>query len=192
MCNILHVVAKLTKLNFTGAAINLVDKFETCALVFAARSGHLNVISHLVSCDWPQNTGANTAAGHAGLINDLGLAEAAQQAAVAAAEAGHEQPLEFLLDMAEVDANAADSLAGNTALCAAAGAGQRRCVEILLRRGAKVSLFFKASFDRSKIKDELSLQHFKVGVANLKDTAPVHAAIAGGYWDCTEVFPVQS
>ena len=141
--NILHVVAKLTKLNFTGAAINLVDKFETCALVFAARSGHLNVISHLVSCDWPQNTGANTAAGHAGLINDLGLAEAAQQAAVAAAEAGHEQPLEFLLDMAEVDANAADSLAGNTALCAAAGAGQRRCVEILLRRGAKVSLFLR-------------------------------------------------
>ena len=115
------------------------DKFETCALVFAARSGHLNVISHLVSCDWPP-TGAGTA-GHANLINDLGLAEAAQQAAVAAAEAGHEQPLEFLLDMAEVDANAADSLAGNTALCAAAGAGQRRCVEILLRRGAKVNFF---------------------------------------------------
>ena len=113
------------------------DKFETCALVFAARFGHLNVISHLVSCDWP-STGA--AAEQAGLVSDLGLAEAAQQAAVAAAEAGHEQPLEFLLDMAEVDANAADSLAGNTALCAAAGAGQRRCVEILLRRGAKVHL----------------------------------------------------
>ena len=130
--------------NHAGAAINLVDKFETCALVFAARSGHLNVISHLVSCDWPPTgAGPGTAAAgqHASLINDLGLAEAAQQAAVAAAEAGHEQPLEFLLDMAEVDANAADSLAGNTALCAAAGAGQRRCVEILLRRGAKVSIF---------------------------------------------------
>ena len=126
-----------TNPHLAGAAINLVDKFETCALVFAARFGHLNVISHLVSCDWP-STGA--AAEQAGLVSDLGLAEAAQQAAVAAAEAGHEQPLEFLLDMAEVDANAADSLAGNTALCAAAGAGQRRCVEILLRRGAKVSI----------------------------------------------------
>ena len=93
-----------------------------------------------MSCDWPPTGTAGTAAGHVSSINDLGLAEAAQQAAVAAAEAGHEQPLEFLLDMAEVDANAADSLAGNTALCAAAGAGQRRCVEILLRRGAKVSI----------------------------------------------------
>ena len=27
-------------------------------------------------------------------------------------------------------------------------------------------------------------------MANLKDTAPVHAAIAGGYWDCTEVLAV--
>ena len=30
-----------------------------------------------------------------------------------------------------------------------------------------------------------------MGVPNLKDTAPVHAAIAGGYWDCTEVLIVR-
>ena len=135
-----------------GALINLIDKFETSALVFAARSGHLNVISHLVSCDWVTDA-----------VHDLGLSEAAQQAAVTSAEKGHEQALEFLLDMAEVDVNRADSLTGNTALCAAANAGQRRCVEILLRRGARV------------------------GVSNLKETAPVHMAIAGGHWDCTEL-----
>jgi ankyrin repeat protein len=135
-----------------GALINLIDKFETCALVFAARSGHLNTISHLVSCDWVTDA-----------INDLGLSEAAQQAMVTSSERGHEQPLEFLLDMSEVAVNRADSLSGNTALCVAAGAGQKRCVEILLRRGAKV------------------------GVANLKETTPVHMAISGGHWDCTEL-----
>jgi hypothetical protein len=40
----------------------------------------LNVVSHLLSCDWSTDA-----------VNDLGLAEAAQQAMVAAAQAGHEQ-----------------------------------------------------------------------------------------------------
>ena len=47
-------------------------------------------------------------------INDLGLPEAAQQACVAAAESGHDQVLEFLLDMSEVDVNRQDTLTGET------------------------------------------------------------------------------
>jgi len=38
------------------------------------------VVSHLLSCDWSTDP-----------VNDLGLAEAAQQAMVAAAQGGHEQ-----------------------------------------------------------------------------------------------------
>ena len=135
-----------------GAQINLIDKNETSALVYAARSGHLNSISFLVSADWVTDS-----------VNDLGLTEAAQQAMVASAEAGHEQVLEFMLDMSEVNINRPDTLTGNTALCAAAGAGKRRCIEILLRRGATVN------------------------VANLKESPPLHMAIAGGHWDITEM-----
>eukprot|EP00095_Tigriopus_kingsejongensis_P002147 maker-scaffold583_size130250-snap-gene-0.13 protein:Tk02147 transcript:maker-scaffold583_size130250-snap-gene-0.13-mRNA-1 annotation:"protein tanc2 isoform x3" len=135
-----------------GAIINLIDKSEMSCLVNAAKSGHLNSISFLVSCDWITDS-----------VNDLGLSEAAQQAMVIAAERGHELVLEFLLDMAEVKINNSDTLSGNTALCAASGAGQRRCVEILLRRGAKV------------------------GLNNLKESSPLHMAIAGGHWEVTEL-----
>ncbi len=40
--------------------------------------------------------------------------EAAQQACVAAAASGHDQVLEFLLDMSEVDVNRQDTLTGET------------------------------------------------------------------------------
>ena len=43
-----------------------------------------------------------------------GLPEAAQQACVAAAASGHDQVLEFLLDMSEVDVNRQDTLTGET------------------------------------------------------------------------------
>lgn len=107
--------------------------------------------SFLVSCDWTTDS-----------VNDLGLEEAAQQAMVVASEFGHDQTLEFLLDMAEVHPNRPDTLSGNTGLCAAASNGQRRCAEILLRRGAKVS------------------------VRNLKEATPLHMAVSGGHWDVTE------
>ena len=48
--------------------------------MYATQGGHLNVMSHLLSCDWSTDP-----------VNDLGLAEAAQQAMVAAAQGGHEQ-----------------------------------------------------------------------------------------------------
>ena len=47
-------------------------------------------------------------------IDTLGLPEAAQQACVAAAASGHDQVLEFLLDMSEVDVNRQDTLTGET------------------------------------------------------------------------------
>ena len=47
-------------------------------------------------------------------MHTVGLAEAAQQACVAAAASGHEQVLEFLLDMSEVDVNRQNTLSGET------------------------------------------------------------------------------
>ena len=49
------------------------------------------------------------------------------------------------------------------ALCAAAGNGQTVCTEILLRRGAKIS------------------------VKNLQETPPLHLAVSNGNWQVTEL-----
>ena len=135
-----------------GAVVNLTDKKDQCALVQAAEHGHLDVLNLLINCDWLTNE-----------INDLSLSEAAQQAAVAAAKSGHEQILEFLLDMQEVTVNGADTLSGDTCLVSACHSGQRDCCNILLRRGAKTS------------------------VTNLSDCPPLHAAVSGGHWDITEI-----
>ena len=86
---------------------------------------------------------------------DLTLSEASQQSAVIASRSGHEQILEFLLDMAEVSVNGPDTLTGDTCLVAAASSGKRNCCNILLRRGAKTS------------------------VTNLSDLPPLHAAVSG-------------
>ena len=133
-----------------GATINLIDKLETCALVYAARKGYFDVVNFLISSDWNPDS-----------VNDLGLAEAAQQAMIAAAK-GQDQILEYLLDMAEVGVNAPDTLTGETALTSAAGAGEKSCCEILIRRSAKVN------------------------TPNLKDIPPIHLAISGGHWSVTE------
>ena len=130
----------------------MTNKKDQCALVQAAEHGHLDVVNLLVNCDWITDE-----------VNDLSLSEAAQQAAVGAAKAGHEQILEFLLDMTEVSVNGADTLSGDTCLVAACHSGQRNCCNILLRRGAKTS------------------------VTNLSDCPPLHAAVSGGHWDITEI-----
>ena len=65
--------------------------------------------------------------------------------------------------MSEVNVNHPDTLTGETALCAAAASGEKTCVEILLRRGAKVS------------------------AANLKEIPALHMAIAGGNWAITDL-----
>ena len=74
-----------------GAIVNIVDKKDYCAMTHAAKNGHLEVVNLLVTSDWITDE-----------KNDLSLSEASQQAAVASSRAGHEQILEFLLDMPEV------------------------------------------------------------------------------------------
>jgi len=86
-----------------------------------------------------------------------------QQATVAAASCGHEQVLEFLLDMSEVKADMPDTLQGQTGLCSAAAKGHLKCAEILVRRGAKVS------------------------TTDLEGTPPIHHAVTSGNWPLTEL-----
>lgn len=82
---------------------------------------------------------------------------------IAASKSGHSDILEYLLDMPEVSVNNADTLYGETALCAAAGAGDKKCCEILLKRGAQVS------------------------ASNLREIPPLQCAILGGHWDITDL-----
>ena len=108
-----------------GAKLNQVDTAGECALVGAARHGQFAVVEHLVSCDWTSLS-----------PGELGLAEVSQQAAVVSAHCGHQDILEFLLDMSEVQVDRVDSLMAETALGAAAGGGHKTCCQALLRRGA--------------------------------------------------------
>lgn len=52
-----------------------------CALVHAARSGHFEVVTHLVACDWTPDHSRN----------DIDSADAVQQALVAASAQSHLQ-----------------------------------------------------------------------------------------------------
>ena len=134
-----------------GAVVNKIDRADTNALVYAAKMGHLPIVEYLVSCDW-----------NCTKQNDLCLKEASQQSLVAAAASGQVQVLEYLLDMSEVDINAPDTIRGDTALCAAAGSGEKEACDILLKRGAKVT------------------------VTNLKETPPLHMATKQGHWSVAD------
>ena len=135
-----------------GARVNHQDRNQCCALVHAAIRGHLHIVEFLVSCDWrplsPQ---------------DLDLAEAVQQATVAAASNGRRVVLDFLLDMAEVMVDSADTLHGETPLSAAAASDQRECCEALLGREASVA------------------------AANLQGVTPLQAAAREGHWSLCEM-----
>jgi len=85
------------------------------------------------------------------------------QAVIAAAKCGKSDILEYLLDMPEVSVNHPDTLNGETALCAAAAAGDKKCCEILLKRGAQVS------------------------ASNLKEIPPLQCGILGGHWAITDL-----
>ncbi len=65
--------------------------------------------------------------------------------------------------MSEVDVNASETLRGDTALCASAAAGHRRCCEILLRRGAAVV------------------------ASNLKGSPPLQCAVRQGHWSVADL-----
>jgi len=138
----------------SGAQLGLVDHGGSCALLYASANGHLNVVGYLLSCDWPSGDAFDA---------HLTLAEAAQQALVVAASNAHIQVVEFLLDMAEVRINLADSLHGHVALTAAASAGHVDVCHVLIRRGANIR------------------------VTNLNDVTPLISAVEEGHWEVAEL-----
>lgn len=111
-----------------GSSLGTVDTANRCALVHAARAGKLHIVKYLMACDWiirPNST-------------DVSLEAAAQQALVAAASQGHTSIIEDLLDVDEIEIDAIDTLAGETALTSAAKCGYTETASTLLSRGAKV------------------------------------------------------
>ena len=88
-----------------GASPGHADMVGYCPLVHAGRNGYLNVVGYLLACDWILKH-----------PNDVELAEAAQQALIAAAGQGHTEIVEYLLDMAKVNADIPDSITGQLLL----------------------------------------------------------------------------
>ncbi|KAI5748263.1 hypothetical protein M8J77_023609 [Diaphorina citri] len=136
-----------------GASLGRTDTTGRCALVHAARGGHLQVVAYLLGCDW-------VLLGPRG--QEVDLAEAAQQAMVAAAAQDHTEIVEYLLDMAEVRPDAQDSLTGETALTIASLHGGHATCLALLNRGANVS------------------------VVNSKNLSPLMLAVKEGHWATAE------
>lgn len=134
-----------------GASPGHADTAGFCPLVHAARHGCLNVVGYLLACDWITKT-----------PDDVDLAEAAQQALVAAAGQGHVEIVEYLLDMAEVEADKLDSLTGETALTIAAANGCQAVCMALVNRGASVS------------------------VTNRREIPPLLLAVREGHWAVAE------
>jgi len=135
-----------------GAQLGLVDHGGSSALLYATQYGHLNVVGYLLSCDWPSES----------FNGRLTLAEAAQQALIVASGQGHVHVVEFLLDMAEVRVNLADTLRGHVALTAAAAAGHLDVCRVLIRRGASIR------------------------VTNLQDRTALICAVEEGHWEVAE------
>lgn len=134
-----------------GASPGHADTAGFCPLVHAARNGCLNVVGYLLACDWIIKN-----------PEDVELAEAAQQALVAAAGQGHTEIVEYLLDMAEVNADVRDTITGETALTVAAANGCHAVCSALINRGANIS------------------------VTNKKEMAPLLLAVKEGHWAVAE------
>ena len=103
-----------------------------CALVHAARHGHLSTVGYLLACDWLTSTNDSNILSNV----DVNREEAAQQALVAASAQGHENVVEYLLDMSEVLVDKVDTLIGETALTISASNGSTATISALLSRGA--------------------------------------------------------
>lgn len=133
-----------------GASPGHADTTGFCSLVHAARNGCLNVVNYLLACDWIINS------------DDVELAEAAQQALVAASGQGHTEIVEYLLDMSEVKVDVQDTITGETALTISATNGCQNVCSALLNRGASVS------------------------VTNRKEMPPLLLAVKEGHWAVAE------
>lgn len=134
-----------------GACPGHADTIGFCSLVHAARNGCLNVVGYLLACDWIIKT-----------PDDVELIEAAHQSLVAASGQGHLDVVEYLLDMAEVNADVCDSITGETALTISSSNGCQSVVSALISRGASVA------------------------VTNRKEMSPLLLAVKEGHWAITE------
>ncbi|XP_022255135.1 protein TANC2-like [Limulus polyphemus] len=130
-----------------GAKINQPDKTGRCSLVYASMNGHLEVVSNLLQSEW---------------TGEPGLGKVGQQAVVAASQNGFMSVCEFLLDMSEVRVNTQDDLMGQTPLTTACFAGHIEVCDMLLRRGASLSL------------------------PNCQGEPPLICAVVAGYWEVVE------
>ncbi|KAF7285187.1 hypothetical protein GWI33_011724 [Rhynchophorus ferrugineus] len=134
-----------------GASPGHADAVGYCPLVHAARNGCLNVVGYLLACDWILKN-----------KNDVELVEAAQQALIAASGQGHTEIVEYLLDMAEVNADIPDTITGETALTIASANGCHAVCSALISRGARIT------------------------ITNKKDLTPLLIAVKEGHWAVTE------
>lgn len=120
-----------------GSAPGHGDVAQRCALVHAARTNKAVIVKYLVACDWQQQPSRQQA------IADVRLADAAQQALIAAAAEGNVAIVEDLMDMDEIRLDGVDTLMGDTALTAAARNGRTETVQVLVSRGALVDTMNK-------------------------------------------------
>lgn len=131
-CNALILAASrghcdvVRQLVAAGSSLGSIDIANRCALVHAAQAGKLHIVKYLMACDWTIRNDST----------DVSLAQASQQSLVAAASQGHTAIIEDLLDVDEIQIDAIDSLAGETALTSAAKNGFTETVSTLLARGA--------------------------------------------------------
>ncbi|XP_063220744.1 protein TANC2 [Bacillus rossius redtenbacheri] len=151
-----------------GASLGATDTAGQSPLVHAARQGHAGTVALLVSCDWLLRRPER----------EVTLAEAAQQALVAASGQGHVEIAEYLLDMGEVKADALDSLSGETALTVAAASGSLHVVAALLGRGASVCAVNRKEL--SPLLLAVKEGHWAVAERLLQHHAPIEQADATG------------
>nr|XP_043906356.1 protein TANC2 isoform X3 [Solea senegalensis]XP_043906357.1 protein TANC2 isoform X3 [Solea senegalensis] len=143
------------------AKVGHVDSSGQCVLVHAAQRGHLNVLHFLLkTADWS----CTSCCGQKGASKG----QAVQQALIAAASMGHTEMVSHLLDLPEdegekPEVNTLDSLWGETALTAAAGAGRLLVCSLLLDQGAAVEQ------------------------GNRRGVTPLFSAVRRGHWQVVEL-----
>ncbi|XP_074552023.1 protein TANC2-like isoform X2 [Halichoeres trimaculatus] len=154
----------VTMLSQRGAKVGHIDTSGRCVLVHAAQRGHLQVLRFLLRhSDWTCTTCCSQ--------RGASRSQAVQQALIAAASKGHTEMVSYLLDLPEEDEeeeerpeiNTPDSLWGETALTAAAGAGQLSVCRLLLDQEADVKQ------------------------VNRRGVAPLFSSVRGGHWKVVEL-----
>ncbi|XP_013166187.1 PREDICTED: protein TANC2 isoform X2 [Papilio xuthus] len=122
-----------------GASLSHTDTAEQTPLVHAAKNGHRDTVIYLLGCQAERDTPspahpAPPAPPASARIEHL--VPGARHALVAAAQNGHLDIVEYLLDTAELIPDGICPVTGETALTAACGAGKAGVADALLVRGA--------------------------------------------------------